>query len=467
MLAERDEAILNAYVDDESVQYDRLREAFAAQTKGGVVHPVFCGSAMTGAGVGALMTGIVELLPAAEGDVDGPPSGTVFKIERGPAGERIAYVRMFSGALRVRDRLRVGEDERKVTAVKVFDGGGAVQRDSVTAREIGKVWGLGEIKIGDAIGEPRAHAEPHFAPPTLETAVVPFYPEQKGALHTALTQLAEQDPLIDLRQDDSRQELFVSLYGEVQKEVIQETLATDFGIGVDFRETTTICAERPIGTGAAVEILGERPNPFHATVGLRVERDALGSGVTFRLEVELGSMPLAFFRAVEDAVRETLRQGLCGWQVIDCAVTMTHSGYSAPSSTAGDFRLLTPLVLMSALVEAGTVVCEPIHHFRLEIPVDAIGPALSALARLDAVPEAPSMSGTSCTIEGDIAAARVHKLRLELPALTRGEGVLECEFGRYEPVNGTIPTRRRSDGNPLNREEYLLRATGAGSRERF
>ena len=165
----------------------------------------------------------------------------------------------------------------------------------------------------------------------------------------ALTQLAEQDPLIDLRQDDVRQELFLSLYGEVQKEVIQETLATDFGIGVDFRETTTICAERPIGTGAAVEILGERPNPFHATVGLRVERDALGSGVTFRLEVELGSMPLAFFRAVEDTVRETLRQGLCGWQVLDCAVTMTHSGYSAPSSTAGDFRLLTPLVLMSAL----------------------------------------------------------------------------------------------------------------------
>jgi ribosomal protection tetracycline resistance protein len=467
VLAERDEVILNAYVDDESVSYDRLRKEFAAQTKRGVVHPVFCGSAMTGAGLGALMTGIAELLPAAEGDAEGPASGTVFKIERGPAGERIAYVRMFSGALRVRDRLQVGEDERKVTAIKVFDGGGAVQRDSVTAREIGKVWGLGEIKIGDAIGEPRAHVEPHFAPPTLETVVVPVELEQKGALYAALTQLAEQDPLIDLRQDDVRQELFLSLYGEVQKEVIQETLATDFGIGVDFRETTTICAERPIGTGAAVEILGERPNPFHATVGLRVRRDALGSGVTFRLEVELGSMPLAFFRAVEDTVRETLRQGLCGWQVLDCEVTMTHSGYSAPSSTAGDFRLLTPLVLMSALAVAGTVVCEPIHHFRLEIPVDAIGPVLSALARLDAVPETPSMSGTSCAIEGDIAAARVHELRLELPALTRGEGVLECEFGRYEPVNGTIPSRPRSDGNPLNREEYLLRASGAGSRVRF
>ncbi len=463
VLAERDEAILSAYVEDESIPYDRLWHELAAQTKRGVVHPVFFGSAITGAGVDVLMSGIAQLLPAAEGDADGPPSGTVFKIERGQAGERVAYVRMFSGALRVRDRLQVGEDERKVTALSVFDSGSAVRGDSLAARQIGKVWGLGEIRIGDAIGAPRAHAEHHFAPPTLETAVVPRDPSEKGALHIALTQLADHDPLIDLRQDDVRQELFLSLYGEVQKEVIQETLATDFGIDVVFRETTTICAERLVGTGAAVEIIGERPNPFRATVGLRVEPGAVGSGVTFRLEVELGSLPLAFFRAVEETVRATLRQGLCGWQVLDCAVTMTHSGYSSPTSTAGDFRLLTPLVLMEALQEAGTVVCEPIHHFSIDAPTETVGQVLSALARLDAVPRAPDVRGSSSTVKGDIAAARVHELRLELPGLTRGEGVLECEFGHYEPTNGTVPTRPRSDWNPLDRAQYLasLRSGGA------
>ncbi len=97
----------------------------------------------------------------------------------------------------------------------------------------------------------------------------------------------------------------------MQKEVIQETLATDFGIDVEFRETTTICVERLVGTGTAVEIIGERPNPFRATVGLRVEPAAVGSGVEFRLEVELGSLPLAFFRAVEDTVRETRCARVC------------------------------------------------------------------------------------------------------------------------------------------------------------
>src|SRR5919204_146076 len=244
-------------VDETSVSYSRLRAELAAQTTRALVHPVFFGSAITGAGVEPLTSGIAELLPAASRDADGPVSGSVFKIERGPAGEKIAYARMFSGTVRMRDRVRFAEDgERKVTAISVFDRGSTVRRASVSAGEIAKLWGLTEIQIGDAIGRPRAHAEHHFAPPTLETVVVPRSPEEKGPLRVALAQLAEQDPLIDVRQDDLRQELSVSLYGEVQKEVIQATLADDFGIEVAFRETTTICIERPAGTGAAVEHIG-------------------------------------------------------------------------------------------------------------------------------------------------------------------------------------------------------------------
>ncbi len=460
-LAEHDDAIMAAYVGDEaSVSYGRLREELAAQTNRALVHPVFFGSAITGAGVDSLMSGIAELLPAADRDVDGPVSGSVFKIERGPAGEKIAYVRMFSGTLRTRDRVRFGQDgERKVTAISVFDHGSAFQRASVSAGEIGKLRGLGEIQIGDPIGRSRTTAEQHhFAPPTLETVVVPRSPDAKGALRVALAQLAEQDPLINVRQDDTRQEISVSLYGEVQKEVVQATLATDYDIDVGFRETTTICIERPIGTGAAVETAGKEPNPFLATVGLRIEPAPINSGVEFRLEIEFGSLPLSFRKAVEDTVHETLRQGLHGWQVTDCTVTMTHSVRLRmfPSSTAGDHRNLTPLVLMSALKQAGTVVYEPIHRFHLEVPADTLGPILPALARLHAVPQTPAVRGSSCTLEGAIPAARVHELQQQLPALTRGEGVLECAFDSYRPVRGTIPTRPRSDHNPLNRKEYLL-----------
>ncbi|HKO84764.1 MAG TPA: GTP-binding protein, partial [Actinomycetota bacterium] len=426
--------------------------------------------AITGAGVAPLTAGIAELLPAADGDPGGPVSGAVFKIDRGPAGEKIAYARLFSGTVRVRDRLRFGDgQEGKVTAIGVVDRGTAVQRPSIAAGQIGKLWGLGEIRVGDQLGVPRTTVpEHHFAPPTLETVVVPARPADKGPLHVALTQLAEQDPLIDLRQDDLRQELFVSLYGEVQKEVIGATLANDFGLDVGFRETTTICIERPTGTGAAVERLHKPPNPFLATVGLRIEPAPAGSGVTFRIAAELGSMPLAFFAAVEDTVRRTLRQGLCGWEVTDCTVAMTHSGYlgkhslghqrfnKSMSSTGEDFRNLTPLVLMSALREAGTVVCEPIHRFRLDAPADTLGAVLPVLARLGTVPGAPVVQGPLCLLEGEVPATRLHQLQQQLSGPTRGEGVLESAFDRYQPVRGPAPTRPRTDHNPLDRKEYLL-----------
>jgi ribosomal protection tetracycline resistance protein len=472
VLADHDDRLLAAYVSDPaSVPYRRLRGELAAQTGRALVHPVFFGSALTGAGVDALTAGITELLPTAGGDADGPVSGTVFKVERGPAGEKVAYVRMFTGTVRTRDRLPLRQGkEGKVTAISVFDRGSAGRRGSVSAGQIGKLWGLGDVRIGDAVGRPRATPTGHqFAPPTLETVVVPGRPAERGALHLALTQLAEQDPLINLRQDEVRQELFVSLYGEVQKEVVQATLADDYGLDVTFRESTTICIERPVGTGAAVETIDKEPNPFLATVGLRVTPAPAGAGVAFRLEVELGSLPLAFVKAVEEAVRDTLRQGLYGWQVVDCVVTMTHSGYwarqshahavfdASMSSTAGDFRNLTPLVLMSALRQAGTKVHEPMHRFRLEIPAEAFGAVLPVLTQLRAVPRTPALRDRSYLVEGEIPAANVHRLRQQLPALTRGEGVLESAFDHYQPVRGTIPTRPRSDHNPLDRKEYLLR----------
>ncbi|MEU2060453.1 translation factor GTPase family protein [Streptomyces sp. NPDC013455] len=499
-LADRDDALLAAFLDG-GVPDHLLRGALAAQTRDASVHPVYFGSAITGAGVPELIGGFERLLPAAGGDPDGPLSGTVFKVERGPAGEKVAYARLFSGTLRVRDRILFGDgrrgpgEEGRVTALGVFDRGADSRAGSAGAGRIVRLWGLGGIRIGDAIrdvpgggGAPRPEeagsgpAGPggvpgrayghHFAPPTLETVVVPGPGTDRRSLHLALTQLAEQDPLIGVRHDELRGETSVSLYGEVQKEVVQATLADEYGLDVTFRETTTLCVERPVGTGHAVEFNKKDQNPFLATVGLRVDPAPPGAGVDFRLEVELGSMPYAFFRAVEDTVRETLGQGLHGWQVTDCTVTMTHSGYSprqshahqgfdkSMSSTGQDFRGLTPLVLTDALRRAGTLVHEPVHRFRLEAPADTLGTLLPVLARLGAVPESTGTHAAACVLEGTVPAARVHALEQRLPGTTRGEGELETAFDHYAPVTrGAVPERPRTDHNPLNRKEYLLNVT--------
>jgi ribosomal protection tetracycline resistance protein len=447
VLAEHDDTLLAAYLGDEpAIDAGTLRKQLAAQTEEALVYPVFAGSAMTGAGVEDLMTGITDLLPAAPNGPagDAPASGVVFKVERGPAGEKIAYVRMFAGTLRVRDRLPAG----KVTAITV-DGRPA---EAVAAGQIGKLRGLGEIRIGDAIGAIGAIRRPHrFSPPTLETIVVPPSRRHNGALHAALTQLAEQDPLINLRQQGD--DILLSLYGEVQKEVIQATMADDFGLQVAFRESTVICVERPAGTGAAVERIKTAGNPFLATVGLRVDPAPPGAGNSFRLEIELGALPLAFVKAIEDTVHATLREGRLGWQVIDCTVTLTESGYyprqshaharfdKSMSSTGADFRGVTPVVLMAALEQAGSHVLEPVQRFHLSVPAATVGVVVPVLARLGGIPETQVITGSSATVDGLIPAARVRGLEQQLPALTSGEGVLDCVFDNYEQVRGPAPSR--------------------------
>ncbi len=253
-LASNDDELLRRVVDDAPITTQTLRGALVHQTAELSVHPVFFGAALSGIGVIELLDSIPGLLPAAPGDATADPSGTVFKIERGPGREKVTFVRMFSGTLRVRDRIRLGEAVDTVTAIDVFERGTTTRRPTARAGDIAKVQGLKAARIGATFGE----ADPRrrqvvFAPPTLETAVVARNPDDKRAVFDALADLAEQDPLIDLRQDDARQELFLSLYGEVQKEIIALTLAGEYGLEIEYRPTTPVCIERPIRAGSAID----------------------------------------------------------------------------------------------------------------------------------------------------------------------------------------------------------------------
>jgi ribosomal protection tetracycline resistance protein len=429
------------------------------------------------------MAGIAELLPASAGDPDGPVSGSVFKIERSARGEKIAYVRMFSGTIHTRDRLQFGTGgEDKVTAIEVFERGPAEQRPSVSAGAVARLWGLAEVKIGDRIGDGGTGGAHQFPPPTLEAVVVAAGSGDGARLHTALAQLAEQDPLIDVRQDDHRRELSVSLYGEVQKEVLQSTLVTDFGLDVAFRETTPICVERPTRTGQAAEVLHADSNPFRAAMGLRVEPAPEGSGVDFRLEADARTVPLYLYKTLErftesmaGYVRRSLREGIFGWQVTDCVVTMTSCTYCVPDgppsrrgplSTAADFRKLTPIVVMRALEQAAPVVCEPVLRVGLEVPAHAIGAVIPALVQLGAAVDTPSLGRDLATIETALPAARLTDLQRRLARLTGGEGLVDAAFDGYRPVSGAAPTRRRTTPNPLDLEQYKLHLSRRASTAR-
>ncbi|HEY1145069.1 MAG TPA: hypothetical protein VGE84_01890, partial [Allosphingosinicella sp.] len=463
VLGENDEALLDDYVlRPDRLTEERLGRCLADQVTSGLVHPVFAGAAITGVGIAALASAIATILPERRPDPDGPVAGRIFKIERGWGGERLSYIYLASGTVRLRQYLHLPKGPERVTAIHVFEAGRVHGTETLRAGQIARVGGLAGARIGDAVGGDPAGGRAHFAPPTLETRVLARRPSDKAALWLALNQMAEQDPLINLRRNEEAAEVFVSLYGEVQKEVIQSTLLTDFGLEAGFEESTVILVERPVGTGAGLQILFKEPNPFLATVGLRVEPRPAGTGNSFALEVDVGQMPVAFYRAVEETVFETLKQGISGWQVVDCHVAMTAARHSSPASTAADFRQLTPWVLATALSAAQTVLCEPVDRFHLEAPMESVSGVLTLLAKSAATTTDSAITDGVARLEGTMASQMVQSVQQQLPGLTSGAGTMEAAFDHYAPIAGPPRLRQRSGADPFNGAEYLLRLRGNG-----
>jgi ribosomal protection tetracycline resistance protein len=449
-----------------------LRSA-RAQVRRCLLVPVAAGSALTGAGVPDLLAALPRLLPWARESACGL-SGVVYKIEHTERG-RLAHCRVFGGELRVRDRAAAGEGRPGViTSLERSTPRGWTQTGAATAGDVVRVRGLASATVGAWVGQViPGRVTRQFPRPALESVVDPVDPAQRGRLFAALQELAEADPLINLRLDDERHEIAVSLYGEVQKEVIAALLAEQFGVAVSFRPTVTVHIERIAGTGAAFAISSEHTTPYLATLGVRVEPAAVGSGLTCDLEVELGSMPPAFFAATWEGVRMALAQGLSGWEIPDARVVLTHTGYwprqsamhqkfnKNVSSVGADFRNLAPVLVHESLRQAQTVVCEPVETFQLEIPVAALPVVTVTLARLSGLvtgteaDAAAAAAALTLTLTGTIPTRNVQPLLAQLPEQTSGEAVFTSEVTHYTPVAGPAPERPRIGPNPLDRETWF------------
>ena len=462
-----------------------LQDDIAKQTHRMELCPVFFGSAMTGVGVKEIAHSLESYLSPDVASKDSDLSATIFKIERDSRGQKVAYARVFGGILKPRIQVQFHCDNQtysgKITKMELFQNGTSTEAANAQAGDIVKLHGLKDCQIGDVIGKPSLHhQQASFAPPTLEVVIDPKNPKDKPKLYTALTQLSEQDPLIHVHQDEVNGILSLRLYGEVQKEVVQDTLANEYAIDVTFERVTTICVERPIGIGEAVEIKSKvsksylewdgHSNPFLATIGLKVEPTLEGSGAQFRFAKDvLGRAPLAFFNAIEETIPRALEQGLYGWQVTDCIVTLTKIEYYPRQSTAHgvfdknisstgrDFRHLAPLVLIDALKQAGTAVYEPLNRFELDVPDAYLSQVLQRLVEVEATLEESVNDVGTTRLVGVIPVRQTFDFEQSLPDATGGEGVFVSEPDGYRAVRGVPPTKQRMDNNPMNREDYFRR----------
>ncbi|WP_245666476.1 elongation factor G [Micromonospora sediminicola] len=465
-VAEVDDPVAARWLANEPVRVRDVRRAIRSGVRRAELTPVACGSAITGAGVRQLCHLLADLLPRGA-ERDGPLAGTVFAVDRDGHGRR-AWLRLWSGRLQVRDRVQLaGSRPQTVTQIAVIEPDGVLVRPSVSAGQIAAVRGV-SARIGQHIGDPPRRHVYRFPPPTRQAVVEPVDPEQRLAMFAGLAELADEDPLVDLRLDEREAEAVIRLHGEVQKEVLAALMADRYGVRVRFSGTSTACIERVAGTGTAEERANERGNPYLAGLGLRIEAAPVGHGIEFRPGVEPGRLPPAFVAATEEGVRAALRQGRYGWPVTDCTVTMTASRYwprqssshqkfaKSMSSVAADFRNLAPVVVAAALRRAGTRVCQPVERFDVNLPQRAVETVMALLGRLGAVVHDTTLAGGYLEVSGTLPSARVPQVVAALPDLTGGEAVLSTTFDHYAPVTAEeSPTAPRRGPDPGDREAWF------------
>ncbi|HVT71430.1 MAG TPA: translation factor GTPase family protein [Trebonia sp.] len=464
VLASGDDGLLRAALDGPDITEAMALRSARIQIRSGSVVPVAAGSALTGAGVPGLLATLPRLLPWAR-PAARALSGVIYKIEHGDHGT-LAHCRMFGGELRVRGRAGDGRDV--VTSLERSTPRGWVRVTEARAGDVVRVRGISAARTGGWVGEAvPGRVARQFPAPALESVVEPVNPAMRGRLFAALRELADADPLINLRVDEERGEIAVSLYGEVQKEVIADLLGDQFGVAVTFRPTVTVHIERITGTGTARAFMAERTTPYLATLGFRVEPAPVGDGLACALEVERGSMPPAFFAATWEGVRAGLAQGRSGWAIPDARVVLTHTGYAPRqsamhqkfnknfSSVGADFRNLAPVLIHEALRQARTVVCEPVETFRLEIPVAALPAVTVTVARLSGLITETAPAAGALALTGTLPTRSVQPLLAQLPGLTSGEGVFTAEVTHYTPVTGPPPVRPRTGPDPLDRQAWF------------
>lgn len=448
-LTANNDSFLEAYVRNPSeINSETCLAELKAQAHIACAHPLYFGSAITGTGIEELAAGVCSFLSSPEVNAEGSPQGSIFKIDREDSGEKIAYVRLDVGTLSSRDEIEIsrrahtGETlthRAKITAIKIFENGKVFPSTQVTAGNIAKVWGLKEARVGDRIGADETFPpDTFFSPPTLETAIRAKNPSENPALFAALQKMAEEDPLIHTRMDGAKQEITIRLYGEVQKEVIKARLLSHYGIEVLFKETKTILVERPTGKGEALyQIDMHGSNEFYVTVGLRVEPGPPNSGIQYLLAVEKGSFPKAYHSVLKESVYSRLKEGLQGWEVTDCIVTLTHTGL-CPLSMATQLRTLGPLILMQALEKAGTHLCEPCSRFDLQAPSASASILFAKLCEAGATVRSATVTGGLIHIEGVLPTRTLHSIEIQLPTLTQGSGILHCAFNGYTAIERKV-----------------------------
>ncbi len=448
------EDALEEFLETGRLKKETLQELFLERQ----LFPCFFGSALRLEGVKEFVEQMQELIKVpAYPETFG---AKVFKIARDEAGNRLTYLKITGGSLKVKAVI----EGQKVNQIRIYSGEKYEAVNEVEAGSICAVTGLSDTYPGEGLGAEQGTYLPVLEP-VLNYQVIPTEGDDPILLLPKLRELEEEEPQLHIVWEEALQEIHVQLMGEVQLEVLKTLIYERFGVEVEFGQGNILYKETIQNT---VEGVGHfEPLRHYAEVHLLLEPGEPGSGVQCMSVCSEDLLDRNWQRLILTHLMETEHRGvLTGAPITDIRITLVSGKAHLKHTEGGDFRQAVYRAVRQGLKQAESVLLEPYYEYRLELPSENVGRAMTDIERMHGTFGLPQTEADRTILTGMAPVSTMRDYQKEVHAYTRGNGTLQCTLKGYAPCHNTeevlVATGYDSERDTLHPTGSVFCAHGAG-----
>ena len=426
-LAMCDETVLETYLEEGEISEKQIRELIARRK----VFPCYFGSALKSQGIQEFLEGLETYTKVP--DYPDTFGAKVYKISRDEKGSRLTHMKITGGSLKVKQVLS-GEDwEEKADQIRIYSGAGFEAVKEVPAGAVCAVTGLTRTHAGQGLGIEQTSGEPLLIP-VLNYEIQ--LPEECDVhqMFLKLRQLEEEEPELHIVWNPQLNEIHAQVMGEVQIEILKNMIQERFGISVEFGSGNIVykeTIEEPVeGTGHF------EPLRHYAEVHLLLEPGEPGSGLEFAVSCSEDMLDKNWQRLILTHLEEKAHKGvLTGSDITDMKITLVAGKAHLKHTEGGDFRQATYRAVRQGLRKARSVLLEPVYEYRLEVPSDMVGRAMTDIQKMYGTFQGPEIEGEMSVLTGVAPVVNMGGYQSEVTAYTRGRGRLSCTLKGYQPCH--------------------------------
>lgn len=358
-------------------------------------------------------------------------SAKVYKINRDSQGNRLTYIKVTGGVLRVKDI--IDDSEEKINQIRIYSGDKYRTANEIYSGEVCAVTGLTKTYSGENLGIENDNNDVILEPVLMYRVVLPQEIDAAMML-PKLKQLEEEDPTLAIKWNEDLKEIQVCLMGEVQIEILKKLVLDRFKVAIEFDQGNVVYKETISNT---VEGVGHfEPLRHYAEVHLRLEPGEIGSGLTFETECSEEILAKNWQRLILTHLQEREHKGvLTGSGITDMKITLVSGRAHLKHTEGGDFRQATYRAVRQGLKMAQSVLLEPYYDFRLEIPTEMLGRAMTDIERIYGKINPPENYEEYSVITGYAPVVTMRKYREDIAAYTKGQGKITCTLKGYLPCH--------------------------------